>query len=127
MDNFPVKQYRSPIQQYSIAFPQGKHEDNVHINPRELAHLELKEETGLVAQKIERLGFFHEAPGYSNQGFHIFLATDVAQEESNLEILANLGTTANLLSCQENQTRQHNYSGVVPFCILVAKKVLNSN
>lgn len=81
-----VKQYRYATQQYSTEFPQGKHENAAAISPLELAKAELKEETGLVAGKVEEIGFLHEAPGYSNQGFHIFLATELTQTERALEV-----------------------------------------
>ncbi|HEX7017769.1 MAG TPA: NUDIX hydrolase [Patescibacteria group bacterium] len=81
-----VKQYRYATQQDSIEFPQGKHEAGSKISPVDLANAELKEETGLVAGKVEEIGFLHEAAGYSNQGFHIYLATELVQEESKLEV-----------------------------------------
>lgn len=81
-----VRQFRYPTKQESIEFPQGKHEDSPDANPLELAKAELLEETGLEAKNMLHIGFFHEAPGYSNQGFHIFLATDLTQRENNLDI-----------------------------------------
>ncbi len=91
---FLVKQYRYPTQQKSTEFPQGKHENDTSISPLDLARAELKEETGLEAGKMEELGFLYEAPGYSSQGFHIFLASQLSQgaqcldvTEDDLEIL----------------------------------------
>lgn len=76
-----VKQFRYPTGQHSIEFPQGKHNDNASIDPTELASAELEEEIGLKTESLEEIGFFYEAPGYSNQGFHVFLATDVYEGE----------------------------------------------
>ncbi len=81
-----VKQYRYPIQEDSIEFPQGKHENDPQADPTELAKAELKEETGLEAGQIKEIGFFHEAPGYSNQGFHLFLAEELTQSERKLDV-----------------------------------------
>lgn len=81
-----VKQYRYPTKQDSIEFPQGKHENNSESDPLELAKAELLEETGLEAKSMTHIGFFHEAPGYSNQGFHIYLATDLTQKENKLDV-----------------------------------------
>lgn len=81
-----VKQYRYATKEESIEFPQGKHEDDPQINPLELAKAELMEETGFEAQKMEHLGFFYEAPGYCNQGFHIYLATNLLQRENKLDV-----------------------------------------
>ena len=80
-----VKQYRYPIKKDSWEFPQGKHENDSEIDPTVLAKAELKEETGLISQQLEEIGFFHEAPGYCNQGFHIFLARELIQAEQELE------------------------------------------
>lgn len=74
-----VQQYRYPIEKYSLEFPQGKHEANPDIQPTDLAQAELEEELGLVASTIQEIGFLYEAPGYSNQGFHIFLATELSE------------------------------------------------
>jgi 8-oxo-dGTP pyrophosphatase MutT (NUDIX family) len=81
-----VKQFRYPIQKFSWEFPQGMYEDTPEMDPMELAKRELKEETGLLAQKITEIGYFAEAPGYSNQYFHLFLATEFTQGEQQLEV-----------------------------------------
>lgn len=70
-----VKQFRYATSHDSIEFPQGKHEDNPDEDPTRLAQDELQEELGLVAASMVEIGYLHEAPGYSNQAFHIFLAT----------------------------------------------------
>lgn len=80
-----VKQYRYPISTYSWEFPQGKHEDTLSVKPLDLAKNELKEETGLSSENISEIGYLHEAPGYSNQGFHIFLAQELQAGEQQLE------------------------------------------
>lgn len=72
-----VKQYRYAIGEHSIEFPQGKHEDRLPIDLLDVASSELEEEIGLRARSLKKIGFFYEAAGYSNQGFHLFLATDL--------------------------------------------------
>lgn len=81
-----VKQYRYPIKKESIEFPQGKHEDNTGEEPESMARAELLEETGLETDNLIHLGFFHEAPGYSSQGFHIYLAKDLTENNVKLDI-----------------------------------------
>lgn len=81
-----VKQYRYPTKQESIEFPQGKHEDNPTEDPDLMARAELLEEIGFEANKLQSIGFLHEAPGYSNQGFFIYLATDLVQKETKLDL-----------------------------------------
>jgi 8-oxo-dGTP pyrophosphatase MutT (NUDIX family) len=83
---FLVHQYRYPVENYFWEFPQGSYEDNPNIKPEELAVKELEEETGLVAKRIKQIGHLYEAYGFSNQGFHIFLAEEFTQGNQQLEI-----------------------------------------
>jgi ADP-ribose pyrophosphatase len=80
-----VKQYRYPVEGVFWEFPQGSHEEDPGIDARKLALSELKEETGLTAKKIKKIGYLHEAYGFCSQGFHIFLAEDFTQGEQQLE------------------------------------------
>lgn len=80
-----VKQYRYPVQGSYWEFPQGSYEENPNVDPAELAKGELKEETGLEAGKIKKIGYLYEAYGFSNQGFHIFLAEDFQKGEQKLQ------------------------------------------
>ena len=80
-----VKDYRYPIKGSYWEFPQGSHEETPEIDPLTLAKEELIEETGLIAGKINKIGFLFEASGYSNQGFHIFLATKLRKGKQSLE------------------------------------------
>ncbi|HTK03820.1 MAG TPA: NUDIX hydrolase [Alphaproteobacteria bacterium] len=74
--------YRYPIGQFSWEFPQGHMEgDNIF----ETANEELQEETGLIADKVEKLGDFHLANGFLDQKCHTFLATGLKPGNSNRE------------------------------------------
>lgn len=79
-----VRQYRYPIGGAFWEFPQGSADDREHT-PEELARRELREETGLSAGDMTRLGFLYQANGYSNQGFHVFLATGLTAGKRRLE------------------------------------------
>ena len=80
-----VKQYRYPVEESYWEFPQGSYEEDGDIKPTDLAKNELREETGLSTNKMKEIGFLYEAYGFSNQGFHIFLATDLEQGNQELE------------------------------------------
>ena len=54
------------------------------VDPVTVAQAELQEETGLSAGTIEYLGYLYNAYGYSSQGMHVFLATDLVQGERHL-------------------------------------------
>lgn len=73
-----VEQYRYPVGGRYWEFPQGSWDDrHEERTPEDLARAELEEETGLRAGRLTRLGHLFEAYGYSNQGFHVFLAEDL--------------------------------------------------
>lgn len=80
-----VEQYRYTIGERQIEFPQGAWEDKPDSSPLELAAGELREETGLRAGKMEYVGFQYLAYGFCNQGYHIFVASDLSQGEQELD------------------------------------------
>lgn len=90
---YVVEQYRYPVGGRYVEFPQGSWEESPAVDPADLARGELAEETGLRAGTMTYLGHLFEAYGYCNQGFHVFLATDLsggaqslANEEADLRV-----------------------------------------
>jgi ADP-ribose pyrophosphatase len=73
-----VEQYRYPIGERSLEFPQGSLEKN-GVDPAEIAREELQGETGLVAERLECLGEIHIACAYTNQKTYAFVATGLTQ------------------------------------------------
>jgi 8-oxo-dGTP pyrophosphatase MutT (NUDIX family) len=69
-----IEQYRYTIGQRALELPQGGWE-TPDIDPEELARGELREETGLVASSMTRLGTLWIAYGFAKQRQHVFLAT----------------------------------------------------
>lgn len=78
-----VKQYRKAIERFLLEIPAGKIE--VNEEPRETALRELKEETGITANKIEYLLEFYTSPGFSNEKIYLFLATDLEMGETDFD------------------------------------------
>ena len=78
-----VKQYRYPIKSNSLELPAG------HLwpdeDPKECALRELKEETGFIAKKIEKLSSYHPSTEYSNQIYHMFIAKDLKEGKTDRE------------------------------------------
>ena len=74
-----VEQYRYPVGERCLEFPQGADEKNPDIDPLQLARQELAEETGLRASSVKVLGRLHHAYGYSDQDVSIVLATGLTQ------------------------------------------------
>jgi 8-oxo-dGTP pyrophosphatase MutT (NUDIX family) len=73
-----VEQFRYTIQERTLELPQGGWEMDVD-DPEELARGELKEETGLVADKMICLGQLWVSYGYAKQRQHVFLATGLTE------------------------------------------------
>jgi ADP-ribose pyrophosphatase len=71
---FLIEQFRYPIGERSLEFPQGSLENN-DIAPLDIARAELKEETGIEAGNFDYLGAIIIAVGYSSQKTHAFVAT----------------------------------------------------
>jgi 8-oxo-dGTP pyrophosphatase MutT (NUDIX family) len=80
-----VEQFRYPVGARRWEFPQGTAPDLVNAEPSELADRELREETGLRATSLEALGQVDIAPGISSQRGWVFLATGIAEGESDRE------------------------------------------
>ncbi len=70
-----VNQYRKPLEKELLEIPAGG------IEPGEDAaaavRREMREETGYLPRKVERLGGFYAAPGYCTEYLHLYLATDL--------------------------------------------------
>ncbi|MDQ2795726.1 MAG: NUDIX hydrolase [Actinomycetota bacterium] len=72
-----VEQFRYPVGSREWEFPQGGWPSGRSGTAAELAEAELREETGLRAGTLIRLGRLHAAYGFSDQGYEVFLATDL--------------------------------------------------
>jgi 8-oxo-dGTP pyrophosphatase MutT (NUDIX family) len=75
-----VEQYRYAIQERALELPQGGWEMKID-NPEELARGELKEELGLKAAHMTRLGALWIAYGFTHQRQHVYLATGLSVTE----------------------------------------------
>ncbi len=80
-----VEQFRYPVGARRWEFPQGTAPDLANAEPSELAERELREETGLRATSFEALGQLDVAPGMTSQRGWVFLATGIAEGESDRE------------------------------------------
>ena len=82
-----VTQFRVPCGGAMLELPAGTldtHEGTIE-DPLLAAHRELEEETGYRAGKMERIGGFWSAPGFSTEYLTLYLATDLRPaDESRL-------------------------------------------
>ena len=70
-----VRQYRHATGQELLELPAGTREANETFET--CAAREVREETGMEAGKLQRLGEFYLAPGYSTELMGVFLATEL--------------------------------------------------
>jgi len=70
-----VRQYRHPARKVLFELPAGVAEAGEA--PEVNAQREIREEIGMAAGKLEKLGGFYLAPGYSTEFMQVFLATDL--------------------------------------------------
>lgn len=80
-----VEQYRYPLGRRRWEFPQGTAPEMAETPPTELARRKLREETGLLAGRMTRIGELDVAPGLSSQRGTVFLATELTQDTPERE------------------------------------------
>jgi ADP-ribose pyrophosphatase len=81
---FLVEQYRYTVRQRFLELPQDGWE-TAGVDPEELARGELREETGLIAASMTRLGSTWIPYGFVHQKEHVYLATDLTRADPDPE------------------------------------------
>jgi len=87
-----VRQYRHPTGRSLLELPAGTLEKDE--KPEACAARELEEETGFRAGRVQRLGGFFLAPGYSTEYIQAYLVTDLepgsagGDEDEDIQVLA---------------------------------------
>ncbi|WP_036566972.1 NUDIX hydrolase [Nocardia sp. BMG51109] len=80
-----VEQFRYPLGRRCWEFPAGTLPDLAVGDPEDLAHRELREETGLRAGRLTYLGPIDAAPGTLRQHGRVYLATELTPGEPERE------------------------------------------
>jgi ADP-ribose pyrophosphatase len=73
-----VRQYRHAAGMDLLELPAGTLEKGE--DPAVCAAREIREETGFAADKIEKIGDFYLAPGYSTEFMHVYLARELRHD-----------------------------------------------
>jgi len=70
-----VNQFRKAVEKRLLEIPAGGIEPGEE--PADCVRRELREETGFLPKKVERLGGFYSTPGYGTEYLHLYLATEL--------------------------------------------------
>jgi ADP-ribose diphosphatase len=85
-----IRQLRPAVAEFLLELPAGR------LSPAEEPSMcgrrELAEETGLVAEHLEPLGFIYPSPGILDEVIHLYRATGLTQEESHQEAYEDIET-----------------------------------
>jgi ADP-ribose pyrophosphatase len=73
-----VRQYRLGAEGMLLELPAGV--VNRGEEPEQCALRELREEIGMAAGRLQKLGGMYLAPGYSNEYMHVYLATELRSD-----------------------------------------------
>ena len=74
-----VKQFRKSVEKKLLEIPAGGIEPGE--DPVATVRREMREETGFLPRKVERLGGFYSTPGYCTEYLHLYLATDLTPSQ----------------------------------------------
>ncbi len=78
-----VSQFRKPVEGELLEIPAGGIDPGE--DPESAVRRELCEEVGFFPNKIERIGGFYSAPGYSTEFLFLYLATDLVINQQHAE------------------------------------------
>ena len=93
-----IKTFRHSARGWGYEVPKGYCDENE--DPIKSAKRELLEETGLVSDKIEYLGLYHESPSTLQFGLHCYIAWDCKQvADLNLEKTEAIAGNIKVKSC----------------------------
>ncbi len=81
---YMVRQYRRPFDKVILEIPAGKL-DHLGEDHFDCGKRELKEETGLTAERYDYLGSFMVSPGFCQELIHIYLARELSSGSMDLD------------------------------------------
>ena len=106
-----VEQFRYPVGRREWEFPQGGWTAGHTGTPEELAATELREETGLVASRLTRLGRLFASYGYCSQAFDVFFAEGLTPGPTQREV-----TEADMVQAWRNEAQVREMITAGEFC-----------
>jgi ADP-ribose pyrophosphatase len=83
-----VKQFRKPVEKELLEIPAGGIDPGE--SPEEAVRREMREETGFLPQKVQRLGGFYSSPGFCTEYLYLYLARDLVAKPLKAEDTENI-------------------------------------
>lgn len=83
-----VKQFRKPVEKELLEIPAGGIDPGE--TPEDCVRREMREETGFLPQKVEKLGGFYSSPGFCTEYLYLYLATDLVHSPLQAEDTAGI-------------------------------------
>ncbi len=78
-----VKQFRKPVEKDLLEIPAGGIDPGE--SPEDAVRREMREETGFLPRKVDKLGGFYSSPGFCTEYLHLYLATDLVDSPLQAE------------------------------------------
>jgi len=78
-----VKQFRKPVEKELLEIPAGGIDPGE--TPEDCVRREMREETGFLPQKVQKLGGFYSSPGFCTEYLYLYLATDLVHSPLQAE------------------------------------------
>ncbi len=83
-----VKQFRKPVEKELLEIPAGGIDPGE--TPEDCVRREMREETGFLPRKVEKLGGFYSSPGFCTEYLYLYLATDLVHSPLQAEDTAGI-------------------------------------
>jgi ADP-ribose pyrophosphatase len=78
-----VKQFRKPVEKELLEIPAGG--IDAGESPEDAVRREMREETGFLPQKVEKLGGFYSSPGFCTEYLYLYLASELVPKPLKAE------------------------------------------
>jgi len=83
-----VKQFRKPVEKELLEIPAGGIDPGE--TPEDSVRREMREETGFLPRKVQKLGGFYSSPGFCTEYLYLYLATDLVHSPLQAEDSENI-------------------------------------